>query len=179
MTRVNIPSTRHCRDCCRIVIKDSANITGLPAGEYSVRVYDNSPATDSTSAAYQHSQLVHIMELDQPSPTLSISTVVSSTMYCSIISALFIPFLETLIFIAESFLMHTTVHNSATPFPMPAPTCMYNISYVTCDLLLHIIRRHGSASLCRVERENKMAANLKRANGCKLVRNITTSDALS
>ena len=36
--------------------KGSVNITGLPAGEYRVRVYDNSPATDSTSAAYQHSQ---------------------------------------------------------------------------------------------------------------------------
>ena len=43
--------------------KGSVNITGLPAGEYSVRVYDNSPATDSTSAAYQHSQLINIMEL--------------------------------------------------------------------------------------------------------------------
>ena len=43
--------------------KGSVNITGLPAGEYSVRVYDNSPATDSTSAAYQHSQLIHIMRL--------------------------------------------------------------------------------------------------------------------
>ena len=41
--------------------KGSVNITGLPAGEYSVRVYDNSPATDSTSAAYQHYQLVLIL----------------------------------------------------------------------------------------------------------------------
>ena len=35
--------------------KGSANITGLPAGEYSVRVYDNniiSPATDTAAAAY-------------------------------------------------------------------------------------------------------------------------------
>ena len=46
--------------------KGSVNITGLPAGEYSVRVYDNSPATD-TSAAYQHSQLIYIMKLPQPS----------------------------------------------------------------------------------------------------------------
>ena len=53
--------------------KRSVNITGLPAGEYSVRVYDNSPATDNTSAAYQHSQLVHIMEL--PSSSLSSSAV--------------------------------------------------------------------------------------------------------
>ena len=63
--------------------KGSVNITGLPAGEYSVRVYDNSPATDSTSAAYQLDQLIHIMELHQPSPTQSISAVVSGTMYCS------------------------------------------------------------------------------------------------
>ena len=50
--------------------KGSVNITGLPAGEYSVRVYDNSPATD-TSAAYQHSQLIHIMKLHNPSSTIS------------------------------------------------------------------------------------------------------------
>ena len=59
--------------------KGSVNITGLPAGEYSVRVYDNSPATDSTSAAYQHSQLIHIMEL--PSATLSISAYVSGKLF--------------------------------------------------------------------------------------------------
>ena len=87
--------------------KGSVNITCLPAGEYSVRVYDNSPATDSTSAAYQHSQLIHIMELHQSSPTLSISAVVSGTMYCSISTDLFILFLETLI--PESFLVHTSV----------------------------------------------------------------------
>ena len=72
--------------------KGSVNITGLPAGEYSVRVYENSPATDSTSAAYQHSQLIHITDLHHPSPTLSISTVVSGTMYCSISFALLILF---------------------------------------------------------------------------------------
>ena len=54
--------------------KGSVNITGLPAGEYSVRVYDNSPATDSTSAAYQHSQLIHIMELPSPSSMEVLST---------------------------------------------------------------------------------------------------------
>ena len=51
--------------------KGSVNITGLPAGEYSVRVYDNSPATDSTSAAYQHSQLIHLMVLPSSSPISS------------------------------------------------------------------------------------------------------------
>ena len=43
--------------------KGSVTITGLPAGEYSVRVYDNniiSPATDTDAAAYEHSQLLHI-----------------------------------------------------------------------------------------------------------------------
>ena len=58
--------------------KGSVNITGLPAGEYSVRVYDNSPATDSTSAAYQHSQLIHIMELTHP---MSVSATSSYTVF--------------------------------------------------------------------------------------------------
>ena len=63
--------------------KGSVNITGLPAGEYSVRVYDNSPATDS--AAYQHSQLIHIMELHHPSHTTIPSSVVTGTcMYYSL-----------------------------------------------------------------------------------------------
>ena len=64
--------------------KGSVNITGLPAGEYSVRVYDNniiSPATDTAAAAaYEHSQLLHIqllhvMGLTSPSP----SNIISST----------------------------------------------------------------------------------------------------
>ena len=46
--------------------KGSVNITGLPAGEYSVRVYDNniiSPATDTAAAAYEYSQLLHIISI--------------------------------------------------------------------------------------------------------------------
>ena len=47
--------------------KGSVNITGLPAGEYSVRVYDNniiSPATGTAAAAaYEHSQLLDIMKI--------------------------------------------------------------------------------------------------------------------
>ena len=54
--------------------KGSVNITGLPAGEYSVRVYDNSPATDSTSVAYQHSHLIHIMKLPSASSMNVLST---------------------------------------------------------------------------------------------------------
>ena len=54
--------------------KGSVNITGLPAGEYSVRVYDNSPATDSTSAAYQHSQLIHIITVFTTGSSISSNT---------------------------------------------------------------------------------------------------------
>ena len=60
--------------------KGSVNISGLPAGEYSVRVYDNSPATDSTSAAYQHSQL--IMTLSSPTTVSSPAVVVTGTVLC-------------------------------------------------------------------------------------------------
>ena len=66
--------------------KGSVNITGLPAGEYSVRVYDNSPATDSTSAAYQYSQLIHIMELPCPYPSSIISSIIlPSGMSCIVL----------------------------------------------------------------------------------------------
>ena len=56
--------------------KGSVNITGLPAGEYSVRVYDNSPATDSTSAAYQHSQLIHIIPVFTTGSSSSLFTII-------------------------------------------------------------------------------------------------------
>ena len=75
--------------------KGSVNITGLPAGEYSVRVYDNSPATDSTSAAYQHSQLIHIMGL----PTGSTGSNVLSTINAANISG-------------NELLIHVSVINS-------------------------------------------------------------------
>ena len=66
--------------------KGSLNITGLPAGEYSVRVYDNSPATDSTSAAYQHYQLIHIMGLPKPSSIVIHSVVASGAITLSCLS---------------------------------------------------------------------------------------------
>ena len=78
--------------------KGSVNITGLPAGEYSVRVYDNSPATDSTSAAYQHSQLIHIMGLLQSSSIVIHSVVASGaiTMSCLFYQCLlFLFYIET------------------------------------------------------------------------------------
>ena len=68
--------------------KGSVNITGLPAGEYSVRVYDNniiSPATDTAAAAaYEHSQLLHIMGPPTgPSPLSSIfPTILPSGIMC-------------------------------------------------------------------------------------------------
>ena len=59
--------------------KGSVNITGLPAGEYSVRVYDNniiSSATDTAAAAYEHSQLLHIMGLTgSTSSAVSVSSI--------------------------------------------------------------------------------------------------------
>ena len=64
--------------------KGSVNITGLPAGEYSVRVYDNniiSPATDTAAAAYEHSQLLHIIPFNGTSYTESISQ--NTTVYTS------------------------------------------------------------------------------------------------
>ena len=58
--------------------KGSVNITGLPAGEYSVRVYDNMEDKLYYSPAYQHSLLVKIVLL-LPSPTPSSSAVVTGT----------------------------------------------------------------------------------------------------
>ena len=68
--------------------KGSVNITGLPAGEYSVRVYDNniiSPATDTAAAAaYEHSQLLHIiMGLTGPSSVANASSAYFHSVYTS------------------------------------------------------------------------------------------------
>ena len=107
--------------------KGSVNITGLPAGEYSVRVYDNSPANDSTSAAYQHSQLIHIMELPKPSSIVLHSVVASGAITLSF------PFYQCLLFVfyidtsnpEMSLPVHTTLHNSVSPTMPAAPTCMH------------------------------------------------------
>ena len=55
--------------------KGSVNITGVPAGEYSVRVYDN---MEDNSPAYQHSLLLQIVPLST-SPTPSRSAVATGT----------------------------------------------------------------------------------------------------
>ena len=109
--------------------KGSVNITGLPAGEYSVRVYDNSPATDSTSAAYQHSQLIHIMELPKPSSIVIHSVVASGAIT---LSCLFYQFLLFAVYIDTSnpemsLPVHTTLHNSVSPTVPAVPTCMHVI----------------------------------------------------
>ena len=58
--------------------KGSVNITGLPAGEYSVRVYDN--YMEDNSFAYEHSFLLQIVPLlPWPSPTPSHSVVATGT----------------------------------------------------------------------------------------------------
>ena len=41
--------------------KGSVNITGLPAGEYSVRVYDNMADQNDEDFAYEHSQILQII----------------------------------------------------------------------------------------------------------------------
>ena len=116
--------------------KGSVNITGLPAGEYSVRVYDNniiSPATDTAAAAaYEHSQLLHIKALE-PSPTLSHSAVVvTGTMIAVFAVSVYCLLLDTTI--AESLLVHTTaVHNSVSPTIIPASAaCMYYHQIAYC-----------------------------------------------
>ena len=60
--------------------KGSVNITGLPAGEYSVRVYDNMEDYDDEDFAYEHSQLLHIMGLNHPS---TVSTASAYTVFLS------------------------------------------------------------------------------------------------
>ena len=107
--------------------KGSVNITGLPAGEYSVRVYDNSPATDGTSAAYQYSQLVYIMGLIQPSSIVLHSAFASGEMHLCLIFIVRTNFIDT-----ESLLMsRTTVHKSVTP-ALPTAASMHFI--ISCDL---------------------------------------------
>ena len=110
--------------------KGSVNITGLPAGEYSVRVYDNSPATDSTSAAYQHSQLIHIMELPKPSSIVLHSVVASGaiTLSCLFHQCLLFVFYIDTSNPEMSLPVHTTLHNSVSPtMPTASSTCMYVI----------------------------------------------------
>ena len=58
--------------------KGSVTITGLPAGEYSVRVYDS---LEDNSPAYQHFPLLQIVPL-LPSPTYSSSVVAIGTIIC-------------------------------------------------------------------------------------------------
>ena len=117
--------------------KGSVNITGLPAGEYSVTVYDNSHATNSTSAAYQHSQL--IMEL--PSPYLSSiisSIILPSGMSCIVLytykynhDGLFVFLLES----STSFLTHSSsflFSNSVTPSVVLESTTGYSANNSLC-----------------------------------------------
>ena len=64
--------------------KGSVNITGLPAGEYSVRVYDNMEDYDDEDFAYKRSQLLHILSFTRP------STVSTSSAYTVFVSGQFL-----------------------------------------------------------------------------------------
>ena len=119
--------------------KGSVNITGLPAGEYSVRVYDNSPATDSTIAAYQHSQLIHIVEL--PSPyhlSIMLSTILPSGMSCIVLYTYKYNHDGLMVFLLESstsFLMHSSsflFSNSVTPSVVLESTTGYSANNSPC-----------------------------------------------
>ena len=94
-----------------------------------MRVYDNSPATDSTSAAYQHSQLIHIMELPKPSSIVIHSVVASGAIT---LSCLFYQCLLFAVYIdtsnpVMSLPVHTTLHNSVSPTMPASSTCMHVI----------------------------------------------------
>ena len=119
--------------------KGSVNITGLPAEEYSVRVYDNSPATDSTSAAYQHSQLIHIMEL----PSLLTLSIISSTIFPSGMSCIVLNtykynhdgLMVSLLESSTSFLIHSSsflFSNTVAPSEVLESTTGYSANNSPC-----------------------------------------------
>ena len=56
--------------------KGSVNITGLPAGEYSVRVYDNMEDYDNEDFAFEYSRLLHILSFTRPSSVSVSSTII-------------------------------------------------------------------------------------------------------
>ena len=59
--------------------KGSVNITGLPAGEYSVRVYDSKiELINDMEPAYEHFQSIHIMVFTSPSLETVLSTATHS-----------------------------------------------------------------------------------------------------
>ena len=118
--------------------KGSVNITGLPAGEYSVRVYDNSPATDSTSAAYQHS-LIYIMELPSPCPSSIISSIIlPSGMSCIVLYTYKYNHDGLMVFLlgsSSSFLVHSSsflFSNSVTPSVVLESTTGYSANNSPC-----------------------------------------------
>ena len=54
--------------------KGSVNITGLPAGEYSVTVFDNMEDHINNNPAYVYPDLIHIVTLTNINPTTTTST---------------------------------------------------------------------------------------------------------
>ena len=130
--------------------KGSVNITGLPAGEYSVRVYDNSPATNSTSAAYQHSQLIHIMELPKPSSTcIVLHSVVSS-------GAITLSCLSIIVYCLYSIYRHIQSWDEFTCVYHTTQQCqsyhdclfnMYACYYLVIHIVLHMYTVNSTTSI--------------------------------
>ena len=54
--------------------KGFVNITGLPAGEYSVTVFDNMEDYINNNPAYVYPDLIHIVTLTNINPTTTTST---------------------------------------------------------------------------------------------------------
>ena len=108
--------------------KRSVNITGLPAGEYSVRVYDNniiSPATDTAAAAYEHSQLLHIIGPISPSRRMSF-TVFSAGKPLQLCLQMLYSFLLHKGSFTSSFFSALVLNSSVTPSVVLISTGIYS-----------------------------------------------------
>ena len=100
--------------------KGSVNITGLPAGEYSVRVYDNMADQNDEDFAYEHSQILQIIVHTGPIHVAS-STIGKPYSCMCLQNSLYL--LHKIDF-STSFFSSSLVSNSVTP------RLMSNIRYM-------------------------------------------------
>ena len=116
-----------------------------------MRVYDNSPATDSTSAAYQHSQLIHIMELPSHYPSSIISSTINGFSLES--STSFLMHSSSFLFsnsVTPSVVLKTTTGHSANNSPCHyfSTLCCYSLcnSSPAESLFVHIMIQYSQLS---------------------------------